>query len=443
VKALAAGFIFLYFIGAAMPVVKAQEPSQIHCLYLATKVHKGSQRKKNSRSHPNEKFLGVQTPFFKKGFGRRRQKLAVDLDPYKRILDDPRAFNGPEGAVIDPSRLNSIAIGLFAPFNQSDPAAHDLYRGVKLAIEQANAADGYRGVEFSLVQRWAGVPWAAGSKEVIRLVYEDRVWAIITSGDGAGHIAQQIAAKAYVPVIAPLSSASSLTHTGVPWIFRLPPDDRQQASLLVKEGMVNKHLKRVGVVSGTDQNSRAAAGEMEKELNRQNMPPVFHFKVSPGLLDFQEIGKRIRGFHPHVLTLCLQAPVIPILLKALQSNGIVCPVCMPWVPGVEVKKLQAIYHGPIYMVEPFHSRVQVKAGGIYQRFSRDFEKRFGVLPTFSAAYAYDAAQMIIFSIRSKGLNRPGIRQGLEELAGCEGVSGTIKWDNGGGNPGNPVIRELY
>lgn len=363
--------------------------------------------------------------------------------PYKRILDDPRAFNGLEGRVIDPSSLNSIPIGLFAPINQDDAAAHGLYRGAKLAIDQANAAGGYQGVEFSLVRRWAGSPWAAGSKEVVRLVYEDRVWAIIAFRDGAGHIAQQIAAKSYVPVIAPLSSTTSITHTGVPWIFRLPPDDQIQARVLVEDGILNKQLNRVGLVSGTDQNSRAAAAAMGKELNRRNIPAVFHFKVSPDLLDFQAITQRIRSFHPHVLTLCLQAPVIPTLLKALQSNGIVCPACIPWIPGVEIQKLQTIYHGPIYMVEPFQPPARMKTRGIYQQFNRDFKKRFGVLPTYSAAYAYDAARMIILSIRSKGLNRPGIRQGLEELVGYQGVSGLIKWDNGGSNLAYPIIKEFW
>ncbi|MCK4764084.1 MAG: ABC transporter substrate-binding protein [Candidatus Aminicenantes bacterium] len=378
------------------------------------------------------------------------------------MLDDPRAFNGPAGAVIEPSSLNSIAIGLFAPFDRDDPAARDLYRGIKLAIEQANAAGGYRGVDFSLIRRWAGSPWAAGPKEVIRLIYEDRVWAIIAFKDGAAHIAQQIAAKAYVPVIAPLSSAPSLTHAGVPWLFRLPPDDRVQAGLLVKEGIVNKHFSRVGLVSCTAPNNRAAAAEMEKELERRNLPALFHFEVAPGLLDFQPhsrggaisgsaagsafdfqaLAERIRDFQPHVLTLCLQVPGIPKLLKALQSSGIVCPVCIPWTPGVEIKKLKAVYHGPIYMIEPFQPPDREKTGGIYHRFSRDFEKRFGVFPTCSAAYAYDAAWIIILSIRSKGLNRPGIRLGLEGLAGHEGVSGTIKWDNRGGSPGSPVVKEF-
>jgi ABC-type branched-subunit amino acid transport system substrate-binding protein len=114
---------------------------------------------------------------------------------------------------------------------------------------------------------------------------------------------------------------------------------------------------------------------------------------------------------------------------------------MPWTPGVDIKKLQAVYHGPAYMVEPFQSPAPMKAGGIYHRFRRDFEKRFGASPTPSAAYAYDAAQMIISSIRSKGLNRPGIRQGLAELTGYQGVSGAIIWDNGGGNRAYPGTRK--
>lgn len=361
---------------------------------------------------------------------------------YKRILDDPRHFNGLGGSAVDPSSLSDIPIGLFAPLNPNDPAAVELYRGAVLAVDQANAAGGFQGVGFRLVRRWASDPWAAGSREVIRLVYNDRVWAVIASRDGAGHIAQQIAAKAHVPVLAPVSSASSLTHTGVPWIFRLPPNDKVQARLVVKHAIVNKQLHRVGLVSGTDHDSRTAARAMEKELIRQKTVPLFHFKVPSNIPDPQTPGERIPGFGPHVIILCLRAPVIPGLLKALQGSGIDCPVFMPWAPGVKAGQLQNTYKGPLYMVEPFQPPDRAKAGGIYQTFSRDFEERFGAHPTCSAAYAYDAARMIILSIRSKGLNRPGIRRGLEELAGYKGASGSIIWDNGGGNLAHPVLKEF-
>jgi hypothetical protein len=41
---------------------------------LATKLHKGTRRKKEYPNLPNEKLLGFQNPFYRKGFGRRGQK---------------------------------------------------------------------------------------------------------------------------------------------------------------------------------------------------------------------------------------------------------------------------------------------------------------------------------------------------------------------------------
>ncbi|MGD2091403.1 MAG: DUF5615 family PIN-like protein, partial [Candidatus Aminicenantes bacterium] len=42
---------------------------QIHRLILATKAHKGTQRKKEYPNHTNEKLLEVQKPFLEKVFG--------------------------------------------------------------------------------------------------------------------------------------------------------------------------------------------------------------------------------------------------------------------------------------------------------------------------------------------------------------------------------------
>ncbi len=343
----------------------------------------------------------------------------LDAQPvYKRMADDTRTFHGPEGSVVDPASLSSIAIGLFTPQEGDHPAAGDLYRGAVLAVEQANARGGYCGVPFRLVRRWAKEPWAAGSKEVIRLVYRDKVWVIIGFRGGASHIALQIAAKAYVPVIAPVSSAVSLTSTGVPWIFRLPPDDNMQAQLLVKQGVAAKHLRRVGLVSGTGHDSRAAAGAVEKALAQQAFPLLFHFKVPADVPDYRDIVKRARQFRPDGLILCTGAKPIPRLIKTLAQEGITCPLLLPWVPGVNINELQAVYRGELVMVEPFAMPGQVKRQSgetRYGRFSREFEIRYGRLPGHSAAYAYDAVQMTVLSIKSKGLNRPAIRRSLGSM----------------------------
>jgi len=163
-------------------------------------------------------------------------------EPYKRMLDDPLTFTGTE--TLDSATTEAeYRIGVFAPDGDDHPVGRDLVRGVRLAVEQANVSGGVNGKPLRIVRRWAEDPWGAGSKEVIRMVFDDRVWALIGGPDGeTTHVAQQVATKAHLPLIAPVSSDPSLTHTRVPWIFRLPPDDAAQAEALVKEGLAPRSL---------------------------------------------------------------------------------------------------------------------------------------------------------------------------------------------------------
>jgi hypothetical protein len=57
-------------------------PGKISLPILAAKTREGARRKKEYPNHPNEKFLGVQNPFFKKGFGRRRQSCKYNPNYY-------------------------------------------------------------------------------------------------------------------------------------------------------------------------------------------------------------------------------------------------------------------------------------------------------------------------------------------------------------------------
>ena len=50
---------------------------------------------------------------------------------------------------------------------------------------------------------------------------DEHASAIIALDRDAAHLAEQLALKAFVPVIA-LSDDRKLTSTNVPWIFRLP-----------------------------------------------------------------------------------------------------------------------------------------------------------------------------------------------------------------------------
>jgi branched-chain amino acid transport system substrate-binding protein len=354
--------------------------------------------------------------------------------PYKVMLDDRLQFTGHGGRSVDPAFLREITIGLYSPPESADPVGRAMIEGAGLAVEEANARGGCNGVPFRLVRRWAENPWSAGSKEMVRLAYEDNVSAVIGFLQGTSNIAEQIAAKAYLPVVSPVSTDSSLTHARIPWIFRLPPDIRVQAHLLVTQGMVPLRLGRVGLVTSTDHDDRMAAEDLRREMEGQRAPPAFHLPIDANENDQGRVAKRIVAFSPDGLVLCLHPKIALKLGAALKETNVTCPIFVPWIPGLYATDLHAVYEGTVLTVEPFEESAS------YIEFRESYRQRFGSDPSPSAAYAYDAARLIVAAARKGDPTRSGLRSGLAAMSGFDGVTGSIRWDNGGGNKAQPVLR---
>ena len=75
--------------------------------------------------------------------------------------------------------------------------------------------------KFSLIAISSEAAWGKASNDLVNAVYQDHVLALIALDRASSHLAEQIAVKSFVPVIA-ISSDKALTTTNIPWIFRLP-----------------------------------------------------------------------------------------------------------------------------------------------------------------------------------------------------------------------------
>jgi ABC-type branched-subunit amino acid transport system substrate-binding protein len=73
----------------------------------------------------------------------------------------------------------------------------------------------------SLIAIPSEAAWGKASGDLVDAVYKDHVLAVIALDRNSSHLAEQIAVKSFVPVVA-ISSDRSLTSTNIPWIFRLP-----------------------------------------------------------------------------------------------------------------------------------------------------------------------------------------------------------------------------
>ncbi|THB78005.1 MAG: ABC transporter substrate-binding protein [Desulfobacteraceae bacterium] len=365
--------------------------------------------------------------------------------PYKRMMGDELTFTGHAGQLDGLSHDAPICIGGFLPDTDNHPAGQAVIKGILLALEQANTAGGYQGRMFEFKRRWAGSPWGAGSKEMIRLVYEDHAMAVISYLAAATHVAQQTALKSYIPVITPVATDTTLTHARVPWIFRLPPDDEIQAKALV-----GAYLSGVsaagppGLITATDADSRVATRELTLEMNRKGIPPKFHHEIDPAGTDLSPLFNMLadQAAENPVNRVFVRLPhhQMQRFIQGLKRYAIPSHLYIPWIPGLDVPQGLRSTGVHCTVIAPLdHSRSGVR----FSQFAAAFQNRYKEEPLPCAAYGYDAAQMVIQAVQQAGPGRAGIRQALAQRKKFQGVTGPITWDTGGGNTSGAPDISIY
>jgi branched-chain amino acid transport system substrate-binding protein len=339
-----------------------------------------------------------------------------------------------------PGDLREVRIGYFGPDDPNHPVGGAIWQGTKLAIEEANTAGGYRGLPFRLVQGWDENPWSGGAASVVRMVYQERVWAVIGGIDAAStHLAEQVVAKARLVLIDPASTDRTVNATNVPWMFSCTPDDRVLMATVGEALLASPGRESFILVSATDHDSRIMAEAFVSFVRRSRSRPQRHLEFRSGSHGIPELAKQIGASG---------VEAVVVLAKASDSASMVR----------ELRKIDsdlAIFGGPSMARRTFLEQAGPAAEGVHlpltlgdsdlaKELRSRFEARWGVAPDYAAFHGYDATQLLITAIRKVGLDRARIRDALLELSPWKGVSGTIRWDEIGRNsrdaePG--VIRD--
>ncbi len=173
-------------------------------------------------------------------------------------------------------------------------------------------------------------------------------------------------------------------------------------------------------------------------MQAEHVPPVFHFQVSLPSIGYDEIAQRVKSFHPGGVIVRLPPAEMLVLLDHFRHSRFRAPLLIPWIPGLLPTDLRKHYDWDILYVQPFTEA----SNRAHAAFARTYQERYGAEPTPSAAYAYDAVMLLVQSLAESGLNRSRLRDFIAGNSGFHGVTGTISWDNAGGNQANPVLRIL-
>ena len=360
------------------------------------------------------------------------------VTPYKRHFLEQMQYTGPGRAIPEPENVETVKLGFIGPImatvsvatggkSHEEALGVQMLRGTRLAIEEANARGGYlkRKIPFELIVKNDNGLWGASGNEVVDLAYNDHVWAILGTIDGANsHIAIRVALKAEVLMVNTGDTDPTFIETNIPWTMRVIGDDRQQGYLLVDYLFRKLNYQRIGIIRASNRYGRFGVREIRDGSRRLGRPVILEMAYQVGSGDYGLHLERLRQAEVDAIVHWGDARDSALILNEMRESGMDQPyfasdrsvsdefveiaganaegvICgFPWNPGRSDERLEV--------------------------FRANFRKRFGVEPDTFASHAYDGMNLLVWATQTVGLNRAKIRDVLANMTRpWPGVTGDI------------------
>jgi branched-chain amino acid transport system substrate-binding protein len=376
-----------------------------------------------------------------------------DLSPYSKFAapydlnyTHPNIYSGAGRDIPEPNDVKEVRIGFFGPIDHNPEQVFGLrmLHGAQLALEEANSRGGYNGKPYKLMlhndyDNWQAKTvygedrptdptiWGSASNEVVKMVYDDRDWAIFGSiSSESTHIALRVALRAEIPIVNSASTDPTIPETYIPWYFTDLQDDRVQCLTLARRMFTELGLKRVAILRVNSRYGRFGVLKLRDAARRLGHPIVIEQKYLPGDTDFTKQLNVIRSSRADAIVLWADQAQAATILKQMRAAGMKQRVFGAYrTLGPELLAQAGPAAEGFEAVFPYDpTRNDPK----WIDFNKRFEARFNEKPEQFASLAYDAMNALLNSICRAGLNRARIHDALVETETYDGVTGHMVFD---------------
>ncbi len=319
------------------------------------------------------------------------------------------------------AQCDSVKIGLLI----SDDSYRDAQRGVALAVKEANDDNLFLGRKIQLITRSMEGPWGTGAKQTVDLVFNEKVWGIIGSHDGRNaHLAEQVIAKTQVVYISAWSGDPTLAQAYVPWFFSVVPGNIQQAESLYNAVYYNGNPALVLAICDDSYDAVNELRFFMKETQRKaaTKPEVIEYTTSG--FDANNILESIKKYNPDVLILFGQPETSIPLQQSLHSRSINTKIfsCFSTLGEISGRTFNITdYKGALI---PDIRYLNNREG---HAFTAKFTAEYSCSPSPTAAYAYDAARLLLKQIGKSGFDRDRFKEQMR-TTNEKGVTGILQFD---------------
>jgi len=325
-----------------------------------------------------------------------------------------------------------IKIGLSGPFTGgSSSMGVSMRDGVRLAVDEINAAGGLIGRKIELIERDDEAKNERGVQIAQELINKEKVVATVGFiNTGVALAAQRFYQEAKIPVMNNVATGSLITQQfkGQPdnYIFRNSASDNIQAPMIVEEAVGRRGFKKVAILADSTNYGQLGRADLEKALELKGIKPVaiekFNIKdvdMTAQLLKAKEAGAEA------ILTYAI-GPELAQIANGMTKLGWKVPMIGSWTlsmanfidnagPGGEGARMPQTF-----IQEPTTPKRQ----SFIIAYLRTFKPKANRMDSpVSAAQGYDSIYLLAAAIKqANSTEGPKVRAALEDLkAPVEGV----------------------
>jgi branched-chain amino acid transport system substrate-binding protein len=292
-----------------------------------------------------------------------------------------------------------------------------------MAVAYANES---RGASVGLEVRSEEGQWGTAGNDAVALVSERHVDAIISPSDGAtNHLILQVSGRTQIPV-ASLCSDSSVTDAGVIWAVRVVPrTDQEAAALFVSAQRPDRAPMDWWAIVPDGRPGRAVRHDLEKAAHATAAHLERTLDLSRSKTELAAQVHLIVDAAPGGVLIWLPPSQAGMLAAALRAEGY--GGCLAGPSPLDSPDFFAAAGAAANGVQIASFRADADFRGRAEKFEGQFRRSYGSPPDFAAAAAYDAATVLIETLR-RAEKGAGDRQ-FPIARPISGVSGVLHFDN--------------
>lgn len=351
------------------------------------------------------------------------------------------------GARVQDTGKGAIKIGHYGSMSGAQATfGQSTDKGIRLAIEEKNAAGGVKGRKVELVTQDTAGKSQETSIVVTRLINDDKVVAILGEvASSLSLVGGPIAQKEGVPMISPSSTNPDVTAVG-DMVSRVCFIDSFQGFVAAKFARENLKLTKAAVLYDQSQAySAGLASDFKKAFTELGGTIAAEQAYTGGNLEVSSQLQSIKGAGAEVVFLPGYYSDVGTIIRKAREAGITVPFLGGdgWDSAELAKIAGDAINGNYYSNHYSHEEARPEV----QAFVKNYQAKYSETPDGLAALGYDAAMLLFDAIErswpgdGKPIEGKALAAAINSTKDFKGVTGTFSIDENRNAKKSAVILE--